>query len=232
MVEHGEQLTKVFDKWVFPQYEEHLQEWMNTMRDIRHGRLTYQANKYDLCKTWFKHRRRAIDVGAHVGLWAWQMIHDFEVVEAFEPHPLHQHCFEENILLAPDIPPASHCELHKIALGNTSGMVGLVTETPHSSGDTRVVLDATTQHMAEIRPLDDFAFTDVDFVKVDCEGYELPVVMGAEKTLLACKPVVVVEQKHDFHLRYGGEKLEAVRYLESLGARVVADKCEDFIMVW
>jgi hypothetical protein len=82
-----------------------------------------------------------------------------------------------------------------------------------------------------MRRLDDFAFDEVDFIKVDVEGFELQVLEGARETLARCRPIVIVEQK-DFAGRYGGERYGAAELLQSLGAVVLAQVVQDLIFGW
>lgn len=41
--------------------------------------------------------------------------------------------------------------------------------------------------------LDSFHFTNISFIKLDVETYEIPVLEGAKETILLCKPVIVME---------------------------------------
>ena len=64
--------------------------------------------------------------------------------------------------------------------------------------------------------LDDFELKNVDFIKVDVEGYEYFVISGAIETITRCRPVIIVEQKAGFE-RYGLSDKQAVALLKSLG---------------
>ena len=83
----------------------------------------------------------------------------------------------------------------------------------------------------EIRTLDSFDLTDVDFIKIDVEGFELPVVQGAEETICRCKPHMVVEQKGN-ESAYGGAKNEAAEFLYALGMKDLTIMAGDHIMGW
>lgn len=216
--------------WWLPDHEEHLQEWMNTVGDRQHGRLIYQGHKYRAAMKYVTERSCAVDIGAHVGLWSYQMIHDFDTVEAFEPMPEHRECWCENIgkVFDPKL-----VDIHPYALGNTERIVHIRTRTTNSSGDTGVEPDGEGVEV-EQRTLDSFGFDNVDLIKIDCEGYELFVCQGAEQTLLRCKPVVIVEQKPETGgpERYGIGETDAVKYLESLGAKRREAIQGDYILSW
>ncbi len=80
--------------------------------------------------------------------------------------------------------------------------------------------------------LDSFELKDVDFIKIDTEGYELYVVKGAEETIKRCKPTMIVEQKGHGMKYFGFGKEEGVELLESWGMKRVANMSGDIIMVW
>jgi len=220
--------VKRFDQWWFPDHEEHLQDWMNTVGDRRHGRLTYQAHKYDAAMRYVTQRRCAIDVGAHVGLWSWMMARDFEIIEAFEPMQPHRACWQRNMFLVPGVGG-----VHPYALGADACTVHIRTRTANSSGDTGVEPDGEGVKV-EQRTLDSFGFDEVDLIKIDCEGYELFVCEGARETLLRNKPVVIVEQKPETGGpdRYGIGETDAVAYLKSLGAVRREGIQGDYILSW
>ena len=84
-----------------------------------------------------------------------------------------------------------------------------------------------------MRTLDSFGFTDVDFVKIDCEGYEEQVVQGGRETFLRWKPCVIVEQKqHIMSKNFGIAGTPAVDLLKELGAIVRKEISGDYIMTW
>ena len=47
------------------------------------------------------------------------------------------------------------------------------------------------------RTLDSFGLTNVDFVKIDVDGFELPLLQGARQTLTQNNPVVNIEMKRN-----------------------------------
>jgi hypothetical protein len=73
--------------------------------------------------------------------------------------------------------------------------------------------------------------TPCDFLKIDTEGYEEFVLMGAER-LLEYKPCVIVEQKPKKAQKYGLQETGAVKMLRKLGAVQRKVITGDYIMSW
>lgn len=211
-----------FDQWMLPDGEQHLQAWMTHTNHRVSGRLTYQKAKYDAAMRHVKQRRTAIDVGAHVGLWAYWMAVDFAAVHCFEPKAEHVECWRANMAGHPN------AELHQVALGAEQRYVGLHTG-PSSSGDTGVVLSGSGTAMLT---LDSFNLQDVDLLKIDCEGFEAFVLEGASDLLRRCQPTVIVEQKPGHGQRFGRGELDAVTLLQDLGARQAWSGSGDYVMTF
>jgi len=179
----------------------------------------YQAEKFKHALAWVDKRRVAVDIGAHCGLWSMQMARKFDRVIAFEPLDRHIECFKKNV---------EGIELHQLCLGDRRGSCDIkVVET--LSGRSHVNGEDGDYLMAK---LDNMELETVDFIKVDAEGYELFILKGAEKTLLRCRPCVIVEQKQGMAGKYGIADGEAIAYLESLGAKQRDEIHGDFVMSW
>jgi FkbM family methyltransferase len=158
------------------------------------------------------HRWVAIDIGAHRGILSRHMLKHFERVIAFEPGPLAAQI---------DAP----ITVHQIALGAKSGRVGLKDGT-ENTGQRHVV----TGDDIEIETLDFFGY-GANFIKIDVEGMEFDVLLGAYQTLIDSKPVVMFED-NGLCERYGRKKGDAGKLLESWGARMVLKLKNDFVYLW
>lgn len=211
---------KPFGGWMFPDHEQHLIEWLQKVQDEKDGRLRYQGKKQDLAVSFCQKKRIAVDVGGHIGLWSYYLAQQFEMVHAFEPVADHRECFAMNVR-------ATNLILYPCALGDREGSIAMHTS-QGSSGDSWVRGDGDIP----MHRLDSYGFHDVDLIKIDCEGAELPVLRGAEEILRRCHPVVIVEQKPGHAQRFGFGETEAVDYLQSLGATLKARKAGDFILAW
>lgn len=207
--------------WFFPDHEKHLPEWMAHPKNklVMNGRQAYQGKKQLAALALCRDFRVAIDVGGHVGLWSFNLGHRFAHVHAFEPVAEHRDCFYQNV-------PLANVHMHGVALGSEPGFVSISTE-QGSSGNSHV------KGAGDIRmvTLDSMGLEDVDFIKIDVEGFEENVCRGARSTIERCRPVMVVEQKRDMAQRFELPLLGAVRFLEGLGYRVAQEISGDYIMV-
>jgi FkbM family methyltransferase len=167
--------------WWFPDHETHIWRIMELSNVVMNDRLSYQGMKQQKLLELCEKRRTMLDIGAHVGLWSYNMALEFDKVHAFEPMEEHRECFRKNV---------TGVELHECALGESNKTVGMKT-TAGNSGDTFVFLDGNTP----MRRLDEFNFDAVDAIKMDCQGYEPYIIDGMSDTIIRNHPVIVVEEK-------------------------------------
>lgn len=209
---------KLVKTWWLPDEERHLEEWINREGDYQ---TPHRANALRYVKNWDV----AVDIGAHVGLWSRDFTEKFKKVIAFEPVNEHRECYVKNV--------KGDYRLYPFALGEGDGFVKMKT-TAHSTGGTHVDPSAPPSFEGdgdvEMRTLDSFNFPKIDFMKLDCEAYEIYVLRGAKETLLRCKPVVCIEQKNQGY--YGNPRYAASDYLVSLGAKPVGRYKDDLVFAW
>lgn len=215
-----------------PDGEKHLVEWMTRAGEMVDGCGTYQIKKLRRALSYCNNFRTAVDIGGHAGLWSMQLEKRFYRVHAFEPVAAHRECFKKNMKTT-ELKPGEETlddsewvRLHACALGDHEGSVKITTE-PTSSGDSRVDGDGDIP----LRTLDSFNLQVVDFIKLDCEGYELFALRGGIETIKRDMPVIIVEQKPGRAQHFGLRETEAVDYLNTLGYRLAHEMAGDFIMV-
>lgn len=217
--------AKFVGGWWMPETEEHYIEVMKPgakRHQVVDGRWAYQYHKLEAALTHIPATRRrvAVDVGGNLGLWSFHLAKQFDHVHAFEPMPAYAELFAANV-------SPTNVTLHKCALGAAAGGVRLDCP-PDQTGNTHIVGAGDIP----LRTLDSFGLDDVDLIKIDVEGYELPVVKGAEETLLRCQPWLVVEQKGNDRKFYGAPRDAAADWLKGLGLRDLAVIAGDHIMGW
>lgn len=211
-----------FGGWFLPDGEKHLVDWMKAVGDVVDGRYAYQHKKLVAALGYVKQFRHAVDVGAHCGLWSFYLAPKFERVTCFEPVAAHRECWLKNIT-------APNANLCHYALGDRDAQVTLHTG-ESSSGDTYIKEGG--EHPAEMRTLDSLGLTDIDFVKIDAEGFERFILLGAEQTIRRDKPCIIVEQKPGKGKQFGLGDTDAVTLLQSWGATVRDVMSGDFIVSW
>ncbi len=200
--------------WWLPDDEIHIGHYLDaTNSDI------YQPNHQHESVKRCSQFRTALDIGAHVGLWARGLTEKFETVIAFEP------CDEFSQLLEHNAPKVK--TIHRVALGDKEGSVKMVIA-PDNTGSTHVERGA--DGVTPMLPLDHFQLTDVDFVKIDVEGFELEVIRGGFDTFKNNSPVVIVEQKDRYAIPEQGNHA-AVRFLmRELRYRLIGKVIDDWIL--
>ena len=170
---------------------------------------------YLLSKPFIKNFRTALDIGCRVGEFSRYLHLDFEHVYAFDPVLSAKFAF--NV----DLRKVTH---YHCALGDETGEIRMFDGT-HSERE------GIRPRMVPVHVLDDFEFQDVDYIKIDVEGFEKKVLIGGKKTIECCNPVIVIEQNHV--VLEGEQRYSAKEYLEGIGYRQVAvdDRGWDFVMV-
>lgn len=181
-------------------------------------------------------RRIAIDGGAHVGSWTFHMLkRGFNTVRCFEPSRDTFECLRENVhewsLEHVADPAKQFVGLHRCALGAETNKMGMKDDTKYAGGNTG------GRHLkgdgdVDVRPLDVYRWDDVDFIKLDLEGYEPFAIRGAIETITRCKPVIMFEDKYRMAHRYSYAPGEAGRMLEGLGMIQLGEVGSDKIYGW
>ncbi len=163
----------------------------------------------DACRSF----RTALDGGAHVGTWSIQLAQRFQRVMAFEPAEDTYQALLRNV-------PES-VETKNIALGRALGWCSMEWSEKDQGRKHTGARYIRPVGSIPVVTIDSLQLDDLDFLKLDLEGAEPDALMGAEKTLKRCRPVVVFEDKH-FKGRFGHKKGASAEYLASLGAHEYA----------
>lgn len=200
--------------WWLPDKETHIDVYFNEV-----GRPEYQPIHQSAAMGYCKQFRMAVDIGAHIGLWARSMTNKFDSVVCFEP------CEEFAEILIKNAPNVTF--IHKCALGDTKNSVKLNVQ-QDNTGMTHVVRGEVGT--VPMYPLDHFGLDNVDFVKIDVEGYELEVVKGGYETFKRNNPVVIIEQKTKYTIPEQGNHAAVKFLMRELQYRVLDRVIDDWIL--
>lgn len=156
----------------------------------------------------------AIDIGAHVGAVSVYLSRKFSKVLAFEAIPSTYAYLQENTAQIGNI------EALNMAVGPEEGDVYFDHYSKH--GQLSHVSGNPVAHTERVGPIrvrtiDSFNVSDVSFIKIDVEGYELPVLEGASDTITRCQPLILLEQAGNDELHFNRPRNEASEFLEQLG---------------
>jgi FkbM family methyltransferase len=150
----------------------------------------------------------AVDVGAHSGRHSIPMakkIGPTGKVLSFEPQPLIRQQLLNNVITASF---QNRVCVESCALSNFEGHVDftIAVDLPEESGlRKRHAYNGPTSFetiSVPVRKLDSFEFEHLAFIKLDTEGAELDVALGASSTLAKHKPVVAFEFGAASYLSY------------------------------
>lgn len=167
----------------------------------------------------------AIDGGAHVGSWSRRLSEVFEEVIAFEPAEDTFECLKVNTELDQSI------AIHKAALGASSGRGRIVDDISRFGNTGSRFMNIDDEGPIEIISLDSLGLDELDFLKLDVEGFEYYALLGGEKTIRGYRPTILVEEK-GFGRRYDLQPLAASNLLVSWGAVHVAKIGNDHVFVF
>ena len=170
---------------------------------------------YLLAKPFIRNFRNALDIGCRVGEFTRYLHLDFAHVYAFDPNLWPD--FRRNV----DLGRVTH---FNCAIGDEPGQVNMF-------GGGHIDREGAKTKSVPVYTIDAFGFQNVDFIKIDVEGFEKKVILGAARTIERCNPLIVIEQNHV--VLEGDAQYSAKSFLESIGYEAVATDRRgwDFIMV-
>ena len=171
-------------KFYLPQADvEHIQASILTKNSF------YESNLLDFGNRINFFAGDVVDVGANIGnhsLYFAIMSKAMSVV-AFEPTPNQIKIFKKNV----EINKLKNVSLHECGLGEKRSKGIINGHDPKNAGGIRILNDPAGS--IDIKTLDSFKLKGCDFIKVDVEGFEYNVLIGAKKTITKYRPNLWLE---------------------------------------
>ena len=174
----------------------------------------YQKKQLDISYRFCKQFRHAIDIGANYGIMSYNMSSQFTKISAFEIVPEILDCLKLNI----ENFNLSNVDIYDCGLSNKEELVSLNFES-NKTFSTHVNKEEVGN--IKVNKLDFYNFEDVDFIKIDAEGFEPFIIEGGMETIKKYKPVILYERK-GHSLRYNKPNTAVLDMLSSLGYKDLA----------
>lgn len=163
-------------------------------------RNDFEPKMVRLFQTLIKENDIVIDVGANIGCTSILFGELADQVFSFEPSTTTFNLLKKNIKQS----RLENITLFNYALGSRES-ISAITYSPNnrSGGFVSNKTTITTGHITEkikITKLDDFIhdldIKQIDFMKIDVEGFEKEVIDGAKNTIEKFQPIIVLELNH------------------------------------
>tara|TARA_B100000282_G_C31690819_1_gene471418 strand:- start:505 stop:1122 length:618 start_codon:yes stop_codon:yes gene_type:complete len=168
------------------------------LEDAGNGQRLQRNNALQYVKRW----RVCLDIGSNIGQWTRPLSKKFESVVCFEPNANFRECFNKNI-------KENNVVLWPFGLSNKQHK---------AKQDFNSTVLENEDGDVDCRTLDSFGLTNVDFVKIDVDGFEIPLLNGAKETLTENNPVINIEMKRK---KRRNITLECDQILRDLGYKFV-----------
>tara|TARA_Y200000002_G_scaffold281431_1_gene235467 strand:+ start:822 stop:1583 length:762 start_codon:yes stop_codon:yes gene_type:complete len=144
-------------------------------------------------------KRRFLDIGANMGIYSFYFNNTFENINAFEPLA--------EVTNRLEVLQSASLTVHNVALSNKKGALEFYI--PSINGELIPSLaslekrdvsneERIEERIIDVDTVDNYGFDDVDLIKIDVEGHEQFVILGAIETIKKTNPVLIVEieQRH------------------------------------
>lgn len=152
-----------------------------------------------------KEGRTAIDIGACEGIFTRWMAARYQKVYAIEPSKQFTYEVPPNVTY---IPKAAWITSHPLVLNQRTDLRW----TSVKDRDTHRGREIETAYVVDGIALDDLGLTDVDFIKVDCEGAEVQALCGLTLTIEASHPQLLIESHEEENTAWITTWLDRIGY--------------------
>jgi FkbM family methyltransferase len=177
----------------------------------------WQENVYEVKDTHFNHGGVVIDIGANIGSFSIYAAHFGATVYAIEPEPHNLDALKQNIKINNMEDKIYPCPY---AITDFKGTVTISDE----GGGSTIKDDGIFGAEVEAMPLNNFFelyhINQVDVLKIDVEGAEVEIILGASKeNLQKCKYITM-----EFDIRSGNkmgdivQKLSETHHVRTMGS--------------
>ena len=175
----------------------------------------YSQREAELLASYLRPGDTALDVGANLGTLSLAMARAVGPngrVIAFEPQAMIHHCLEQTLVQS----EISWVQARRQAVGAAAGIVRIGSSDPArpENHGGRALVDGDQGEAVAMVRLDDLGLGASRLIKIDVEGLELEVLLGASGLIAQHRPVLYLESDRP------GKTAPLLALLKSLGYRV------------
>lgn len=157
-----------------------------------------------------------LDIGANIGTHTIYYAKHATKVLAFEPNAVAYECLQYNLQNSPNT------TLYNVAVSNHCAYIDIV-----SQGDNYGAAYTLPGSSVPTITVDSLDLDSCNFIKIDVEGDELAVLIGAKETILKYKPVMCIECNEHTLQRKGMDGNHLIKHIQALGYKTSVRKPED-----
>lgn len=187
--------------------------------------LDWGKEEFNIIKPLLTQFRACLDIGAHVGLTTLRYAKFFNIVHSFEP--IHYKLLVENTKHLCNVVQHNYAVSDKLDIvdmypGTLNSGVGIIPYKDNKNFIKKRFKQNQSRYKdvkpikVNTKPIDLLDLTDVDFIKIDVEGYNMPVFMGMKQTLQRSLPVIQLELAFEPNVNTMVDN-----FLSKLGYRIV-----------
>lgn len=181
----------------------HISRWVQEQKTLVHNKWLY-----DSLKPYITKESVVLEGGAFIGDNTAFLSELAKKVISFEPNKEAFGCLEYNFN------KVSNVEIHNKGLGDKKGKAGIVIDA--NAGASYLIQGSEI----DITTIDDLKLSKLDFIILDCEGFEHKILKGGEKTLKKFKPKMLIEINNGALMRNGMTDNDLYIYLIELGYEI------------
>ena len=175
-----------YGNFILPNYKDLI---FDSMR--KYGEWAQQ--EIDILSRFIRPGDKVIDAGSFIGTHTRafsQIVGNEGKIYAFEPIQSSHEILVENVKNS----PCANIVTYRVGLGAKTE-AGFMLQNKGNLGQTKISknYDNAMGIAVSIKCLDDFDFSEIDFIKADLEGMEYSMLIGAEKTVSRCQPIMFLE---------------------------------------
>ena len=196
-----------------------------------------------LIKEFVVHGTDSLDIGVYRGVYSYEMSKYAKTVHSFEFNPIIFSFLNKNIYKI-----INNIKLYNFGLSNQNNNATLripirnklakeenyeeFFEMGRATIHDKNQFNEFRTFKVNVKKLDNFQFENpISFIKIDVEGFEIPVLEGAEETILSQKPWIQIESNSSGN-RYKRHKIEINNFLKNIGMTLIDKKWPDQVWIF